>query len=207
MINGFFPGEIQPTTVVGGSIAIYRNILPAPEILIEMAEKECSDSDSGVYWERAGTIGQGAFQELRTNQLLAVSRLADIANNGALQAIHNQLYMLLLAASIPYAKLFDIREELWHENYCMLKYHNGTEYKKHYDGGTAIGRSISAICYLNQNYEGGEIEFSNFGIKIKPQAGTLILFPSNYPYAHVAHPVTAGTKYALVTWIHDQRLA
>ena len=86
----------------------------------------------------------------------------------------------------------------------MMTYNNLTEYKKHYDGGTILGRAISAICYLNDDYEGGEIEFPNFKIKIKPESGMLILFPSNYAYSHIAHPVTSGTKYAIVTWIHDR---
>jgi predicted 2-oxoglutarate/Fe(II)-dependent dioxygenase YbiX len=60
--------------------------------------------------------------------------------------------------------------------------------------------------YLNDDYEGGEVEFVNFGIKIKPQPGMLLLFPSTYPYAHIAHPVTSGVKYAIVTWIHDRPL-
>jgi predicted 2-oxoglutarate/Fe(II)-dependent dioxygenase YbiX len=68
-----------------------------------------------------------------------------------------------------------------------------------------MGRVVSAILYLNDDYEGGHLEFPNFGIKIKPQAGMLILFPSNYAYTHAAHPVTKGTKYALVTWIRDRQ--
>jgi predicted 2-oxoglutarate/Fe(II)-dependent dioxygenase YbiX len=34
----------------------------------------------------------------------------------------------------------------------------------------------------------------------------LILFPSNYAYSHIAHPVTSGTKYAMVTWIRDREI-
>ena len=68
-----------------------------------------------------------------------------------------------------------------------------------------IGRSVSAICYLNDDYEGGELEFVNFKLKIKPQAGMMILFPSNFAYMHIAHPVTSGTKYAMVTWIRDRQ--
>jgi hypothetical protein len=34
----------------------------------------------------------------------------------------------------------------------------------------------------------------------------LILFPSNYAYSHIAHPITNGTKYAMVTWIKDREL-
>jgi predicted 2-oxoglutarate/Fe(II)-dependent dioxygenase YbiX len=70
-----------------------------------------------------------------------------------------------------------------------------------------MGRALSAICYLNDDYEGGEIEFPEFKVKIKPEAGMLILFPSNFAYKHTAYPVTKGTKYALVTWIHDRPLS
>jgi predicted 2-oxoglutarate/Fe(II)-dependent dioxygenase YbiX len=91
-----------------------------------------------------------------------------------------------------------------HEKYNMLKYSGGQEYKAHFDGTTETGRTLSAIIYLYSNFEGGEVEFVNYGIKIKPQPGMLLLFPSNYAYTHIAHPVTNGTKYALVTWIADR---
>ena len=120
--------------------------------------------------------------------------------------IHNQLYFMLLAATIPYSEKFGIQEPLYHEAYNMLKYRTGQEYKSHYDGGTRMGRAVSAICYLNDDYVGGEIEFPLHKIKIKPEAGMLILFPSNYAYQHVAHPIISGTKYALVTWLHDRPL-
>ena len=61
-------------------------------------------------------------------------------------------------------------------------------------------RQMSMVAYLNDEYEGGELEFINFDLKIKPQKGSVILFPSAFPYAHIAHPVDIGTKYAMVTW-------
>jgi predicted 2-oxoglutarate/Fe(II)-dependent dioxygenase YbiX len=88
----------------------------------------------------------------------------------------------------------------------MLKYSTGQEYHAHYDGGTGSGRSLSAIVYLNDDYEGGHVEFVNYGVKIKPKPGMLLLFPSSYAYRHIAHPVTSGTKYAIVTWLHDRPL-
>ena len=205
-VNGFFPGELTPNATVGGCIDIFENVWPNPEQTVQMAERECAESESSAYWMRAGTIGQGAYQDARTNLLLEVSHLADVGNNPALQNIHNQFNMLLLAASVPYAKRYGIRENLWHEGYSMLKYRSGEEYKMHYDGGTGVGRAISAVCYLNNNYDGGEIEFPHFNIKIKPEPGMLILFPSNYAYSHIAHPITNGTKYAMVTWIKDREL-
>jgi predicted 2-oxoglutarate/Fe(II)-dependent dioxygenase YbiX len=109
-----------------------------------------------------------------------------------------------LSATAFYQEKYQIHEPLFHEPYQALKYQTGTEYKAHYDGNTTSGRFLSAITYLNDDYNGGELEFPNFGVKIKPREGDLVLFPSNYAYAHIAHPVTSGTKYAIVTWIHDR---
>jgi predicted 2-oxoglutarate/Fe(II)-dependent dioxygenase YbiX len=206
IINNFFPGELQPSTIIGGCIAIYENVWPNPENTIKMVENAASDSDSGVHWQRAETTQEGANQTHRTNKMMGITHLAGITNNAVLQNVHNQFYMLLLAASIPYAKRFNIKETLWHEHYQMLKYDQGEEYKGHYDGGTPMGRSISCLCYLNDDFEGGELEFPNFHVKIKPEPGMLVLFPSNYAYLHIAHPVTSGTKYSMVTWIKDREI-
>ena len=202
MVNGFFTGNIPPTEVIGGCIAIYKNLWPNPTETIEMAES--ANQIDSAHWEKAPTIDGGLKQTHRVNTLMYVSKYAEISDEPLLQNIHNQFYTMLLATTIPYAEKFGISEGLWHEEYNMLRYSGGDHYKAHYDSNTSIGRAISAICYLNDDYEGGELEFVNFGITIKPEKGTLILFPSNYAYTHIAHPVTKGTKYALVTWIRDQ---
>jgi predicted 2-oxoglutarate/Fe(II)-dependent dioxygenase YbiX len=169
-----------------------------------MIEKEVALPDSDIYWQKAETIGSGAFQNARSNKLMAVSYFASLADNAVMQNVHNQFNMLLLAATNVYAKKYNIHEPFYHETYSLLKYSHGQEYTEHYDGATGIGRCISCIAYLNSDYEGGEIEFVNFGVKIKPQPGMLIIFPSNFAYRHIAHPVTHGVKYNLVTWIKDR---
>jgi predicted 2-oxoglutarate/Fe(II)-dependent dioxygenase YbiX len=204
IVNGLFPGEICPSTTVAGCIEIFENVWPNPEETIRVVEETCNDENSGAYWQRASTFGHGVKQDVRTNKLVTVTHLAEIANNRILQNIHNQFYVLLLATTIPYASRHNINEGLWHEGYNLLKYSDGQEYKAHYDSNSTIGRAISAVCYLNNDYIGGEIEFVNFKVKIKPEPGMLILFPSNFAYSHVAHPVTEGDKYALVTWIRDR---
>lgn len=203
---GLFPGSLKADASVAGCIDIFENVWPDPAGTIAMIERECANTESGVNWQRSGTVGQGPFQDARTNFDLGVTWLAETIGNQTMKDIHNQYYFLLLAALGPYASKYNIREPLHHEHYNLLKYKSGQEYKEHYDGGTDLGRSISAICYLNNDFEGGEIEFPNFNIKIKPEPGMLVLFPSNYAYRHIAHPVTAGTKYAIVTWVHDRPL-
>jgi hypothetical protein len=205
-INGLYVQERMPDAVVAGCVAIYENVWPNPEQTIQAIEQECSNLESGVSWHRAGTVGSGAYQDVRTNFLMDVTYYADITNNPVIQNINNMYYTALLSTSNSYAKQFAINETIFHENYQLLKYHCGQYYDAHYDAGVITPRIVSSLCYLNNDYEGGELEFVNFGVKIKPEPGMMILFPSNYAYRHVAHPVISGTKYAFVTWIRDRPL-
>lgn len=97
----------------------------------------------------------------------------------------------------------------------MLYYPLGGKYDIHNDSEDVIDgkikkvadRDISIICYLNDDYEGGELEFPFLGLKIKPIRGTIISFPSYYEYPHRVHPVTKGERFSLVTWIEtDERV-
>jgi hypothetical protein len=206
MTIGIFPGELQPNATVGGCIDIFEKVWPNPSETIALIENQCNQPDSNIHFAKATTFGHGPFQNARTNQDMGVSWLAKLTGNKVMKDVHNQFYFALIAGLLPYANRYGIKEPLYHEPYNLLKYRSGEEYKAHYDGGSDLGRAISAIVYLNDNYEGGEIEFPLHKVKLKPEAGMMILFPSNYAYQHIAHPVTSGTKYALVTWIHDQPL-
>lgn len=55
--------------------------------------------------------------------------------------------------------------------------------------------TASIVLYLNDNYAGGEISFPEQGIKIKPEAGSLVIFPSVKPYFHASTPLVSGNKY------------
>ena len=206
MVNGLFTGDIAPSSVICGCIAIYKNLWPNPDETIDLINYQCDGFNGEVFYQKAETFGRGDNQTHRTNRVLSLTNRADVSDNKALQSIHNQFYMMLLATTIPYARKFNIVEGLWHEGYNVLRYDEGEEYKIHYDSPTSMGRVMSAVCYLNDDIEGGELEFPYFGVKIKPEKGMLLLFPSNFAYAHISHPVTKGSKYALVTWIRDREL-
>lgn len=82
------------------------------------------------------------------------------------------------------------------------RYLPGQQYHAHADANGQSMRVISALVYLNDNFTGGETEFIHFKERITPQAGRLIIFPSNYPYAHAALPPTDGVKYSAAFWMH-----
>lgn len=86
----------------------------------------------------------------------------------------------------------------------LLRYEVGGFLPAHQDHGVS-SRILSTVSYLNDDYEGGEIEFPNSKIKIKPPAGSIIFFPSNFLYVHQVHAITKGARYSLPHWYHNMR--
>ena len=97
----------------------------------------------------------------------------------------------------------------------FLGYPVGGHYKGHNDGETfnietrqwesIMDRDVSFLFYLNDQYGGGELEFYDLGLTIKPKKGMMIAFPSYKDFAHKVHPVTWGHRYTLVSWVETQK--
>ena len=92
----------------------------------------------------------------------------------------------------------------------VLKYSSKTE--QHYDwhidisGGHSYGRKISYSIQLSDEdeYEGGDLEINDGNTFIAPKKqGTVVMFPSYM--IHRVSPVTAGTRWSLVIWIHGSQ--
>lgn len=201
-INGIYLNDLYPTSRVAGAIDIFENCWENPEDSINMIEESCT-KDEGMFWKKAETIGSGVEQNIRTNKFMDLTEKASVYNNFSAQQVHNKFYSLILSSFIPYTHNYGLDfmlENIEFEGFGLLKYESNEMYGSHFDGDSKSGREFSIICYLNDNYVGGEIEFPNFDLKIKPTAGTMMIFPSNYPYRHIAHPVSSGSKYAILTW-------
>ena len=83
--------------------------------------------------------------------------------------------------------------------------HNDSENFENGQWVRIANRDISMLFYLNDNYTGGELEFTSLGLKIKPKTGMMIAFPSYKEFAHKVHPVTSGFRYSLVTWLETEK--
>ena len=97
----------------------------------------------------------------------------------------------------------------------FLGYPPGGHYKAHNDGETfnyetrkwepIMPRDVSFLFYLNDQYGGGELEFPELGLTIKPKKGMMIAFPSYKEFTHKVHPVTWGHRYSFVSWVATQK--
>lgn len=203
----YIPPQPKPADeIVGGCIAIWRNVWKNTDKIINDVEKTV-ETNVDIEWIKAKTFAETSNSDNadvahRNNSLLPLKQNA--SKNETLRSVSNNYFDLIASCAEWYRNHFDIEEIIYiNEDFNFLKYQTGEEYHAHYDGGTWTKRVFSPILYLNEDYEGGEIEFVNQNIKIKPEAGTFLIFPANYAYRHIAHPVKTGTKYAIVTWLHD----
>ncbi len=63
-------------------------------------------------------------------------------------------------------------------------------------------RQVSVVAYLNDVAVGGETVFTAFDHSQRCEKGTVLFFPSNYLYHHLARPPESGPKIVVVTWLH-----
>lgn len=61
----------------------------------------------------------------------------------------------------------------------------------------------SAILYLSNDYEGGEINFSKLKIELKPNPGTLVFFPGIEHFEHAVNKVTLGERTNFILFFNS----
>lgn len=55
--------------------------------------------------------------------------------------------------------------------------------------------------YLNDVAEGGETEFINQRLRVKPETGKLVIWPAGFTHTHRGNAPLSGTKYIVTGWI------
>ncbi len=96
------------------------------------------------------------------------------------------------------------------EPLTVLRYAPGQQYRLHHDclPGEANQRVMTAIMYLNDDYDGGATQFPATDTEFRGQTGDMILFANTLPDGqvdersrHAGLPVTRGEKWICTRWI------
>jgi hypothetical protein len=121
------------------------------------------------------------------------------SENAELLDLHQEIYEKLKFCIDDYAQYWGINV-VYYEAFNFVKYEGeGTHFNIHADHGPAYNCTVSAVIYINDNYEGGEIKFPRLDNYVhKPRVGDIAIFPSNYIYEHASLPMKSGTKYCVV---------
>ena len=78
----------------------------------------------------------------------------------------------------------------------LIKFEKGYKMNEHAD----TTGDFAVIYYLNDDYQGGEINFMDYNLKIKPKANSFITFPSNDKYWHEVLENTEKERYSATKW-------
>ena len=168
--------------IIDTGIAVFKDIFLRSEEVIEMAEESPN-------W-RQGTVGPDINAELRKTDMHDLDPSTEL---------HKEILDTFIVAIDEYSLKYSGCRVKGREALRVGRYSKDGFYAPHVDSGGSE-RTISGVLYLNSDFEGGELHFLEQDLTIKPEEGMLVLFPSNFVYAHQSLPVKDGKKYICLSW-------
>lgn len=191
--------------VPGSGIWVYKNVIKKDMNVIERLENVLLDASNHYRYSEA-LVGYGMKMPEYRDCLDFKYKKTDIERDTSeagkkLTSLWDDVHYAQLQAVKHYTKNYNIGELRYWEATNYVKYGPGKHFQEHHDHGYSYNCVVSLVAFPNDDYEGGELAFSIQGLKIKPEAGDLYVFPSNFMYPHRAMPVTSGTKFSMVTML------
>lgn len=199
-------------------IDVYRNVLSDPSELYEIMNKSEKTSNGEYFlktwdpWAHFGTYTQkktaGEYPESIVDSEMFIKEKKFVEE---IEEAYNKVIL-------DYVKRHNIElPEGWHFSGCSYsKYHakidtlqNNMTMQYHTDHITSQkdmpGDKFFITCtmYINDDYDGGDIEFYVDGkfINHKPQAGDILVFPSTEPYFHGVKTINTNEKFFVRNFI------
>jgi hypothetical protein len=207
------------------NIYYYKNVIPNPLDLVKLINSTEDEDDikkvvpAWEHWEACS----GKCYVYGKKKDLALDHIEQIINPKSKEKakkIIDTIKNAMIEVCKDFAKTKGIEESINLSPYIGInKYQPGAFMGAHYDqqeGDTRLKYSL--VFYLNEDYEGGEISFTikegqlgsedrprpefdhnenkdKISLHVKPEAGSILIFPSSSPYNHTAHLVKNGYKY------------
>jgi len=186
-------------------IFVYHDVLPTDMDIINRLE-EVLDDNTNYYNYMEAMVGYGTKMPEYRDCWDFKYKKTDIMHDQSpasqkLQQLWQDVYDREIAAVKDYSRRFNVGELRYWEAMNFVKYGPGQHFQEHSDNGYSYNCVVSLVAYPNDDYTGGELEFRLQGLKVKPRAGDLFIFPSNYMYPHKSLPVESGIKHSIVTML------
>jgi hypothetical protein len=111
----------------------------------------------------------------------------------------NKIFQLVYKRSV---ELYDVAINPFHKSALhIVKFVEGFHLGPHVDTLSSEGNHIASVYYLNDDYTGGEINFPDHKLKIKPKPNSLIIFPGNENYLHEVRKIVGNDRYSSAMWL------
>jgi hypothetical protein len=198
-------------------IEIYKGLLPEHKEIFDVVKsteniKEESDEHYFVpwtKWSKFGTYSSTKFKggvedlvgknETFDKEYWAAETVWDaynVAIEDYIKKYNVELPKDCQLGSSSFCKYFTNVDSL--KNNLTMQYH--TDFKQTDKDAPGDKFYITCTVYINDDYEGGEIEFyvnGEFVPAYKPEAGDIMVFPSGEGYYHGVKTATKGNKYLI----------
>jgi hypothetical protein len=195
--------ETQDPTQLNSYIKIFDDVMPKK--ILNNFKKICKEHGRFGTATLAGGKNEPGFTDLKTRK--TDSWPLQNLNCDSKTDIHwcNLLMHLFSTGINNYAEFYNCPDiECTISDIQVLRYFKTYHYKFHVDHGAKIPRTISAIFFVNEDYEGGELMFKtpdrSKDLLIEKKENRMILWPSNFLYPHSVLPVKKGVRYSVVAW-------
>jgi hypothetical protein len=148
-----------------------------------------------------GRLGQQAGKDR------SIKKSTDLVVSGKphWQDIDRELFRSLGVAIAEFREAYPFFKGPFKDSgYAIQRTSPGEHYHWHIDGGSHefSQRQLVAVWYLNDvPGPGGETEFSYQNVRIRPEAGKLLLFPPFWTHEHRGVTLQQGVKYIATTWV------
>jgi prolyl 4-hydroxylase len=89
-------------------------------------------------------------------------------------------------------------------SFNIQKYDKGGHFASLHSERTTLNtlhRLFAWMTYLNDVDDGGQTNFSHYGIKIKPEIGKTLIWPAEWTHAHTGEILNSGSKYIVTGWM------
>lgn len=199
---------INPPEIFSERIFYFKNALQNPAKivqLIEETEARLTELDVLEPWKawRANNDPDHIFgQQKQTRKACLPTSSAETA------FIYSELESAILEAAKCYEETTGTSVGI-PQQLSISKYFEGASMGPHVDWDEDHARLepiVSAVMYLNDDYTGGELHFREQNVTIKPEAGSIVIFPSVEPFFHQSNPIISGNKYmSPIFWYKNSR--
>jgi hypothetical protein len=133
------------------------------------------------------------------------NEMLSLQSSGGLQRQFNETFWRVCYPA--YMNEFSILKEFGQHNSYSFKIQK-TEVGQGYhmwhcesNSKNVCQRILAWTLYLNDVEDGGETEFLYQHMRVKPKAGTLVIWPAGFTHTHRGNPPLSGTKYIVTGWV------
>lgn len=186
------------------NIVYFKGVIKNYQEVIDAIESLSNDAVTDWRpWNGHGTSTRyGDIKDVRKDKIVDINSDKDRAKAAfAINCLTNKMS----ECAIEYSDIFNIDREALYYAVSLLTDPRTTMGINKYDEGAFMGSHVdfnednyylayTIVVYLNDDYQGGELYFNELDITIKPEAGSIIMYPSSAPYSHQSLKVLKGRK-------------